>query len=112
MMPTLENEIAHLKAELHDILNSPEKDEDQMKYASQIYQEKMDALERKRHMKIRDNLAAKTRLESESTATKSWIQSSKVKSPRDTIHSLQVPGSASGLRNEIWQNGGARKGLS
>ncbi|KAJ7848799.1 hypothetical protein B0H13DRAFT_1906551 [Mycena leptocephala] len=48
-------------------------------------------LEQKRHMRIRDNSAARNRLEGETTMTDYWTRMNKVKAPRDTMRALQIP---------------------
>lgn len=45
-----------------ELLNDPMEDEEQENLVGQVFQEKIDALERNRHMKIRDGSAAKNRL--------------------------------------------------
>ncbi|KAJ7351634.1 hypothetical protein DFH08DRAFT_636136, partial [Mycena albidolilacea] len=67
--------------------------EDERKCESAALQEKMDATERIRFQKIRDNAAARNRLESETTLTKYWTSVNKENKPRDTTTCLQVPGS-------------------
>lgn len=57
-----------------------------------LIEEKIKELERKRHTKIRDNVAACCRMENE-TIGKVWIQMNKERHPWDTITALMKPGS-------------------
>ena len=53
-------------------------------------EERIKQLELIRHTKIRDNVAAKYKLESE-TLSKSWINANKERRPHDTIQALRLP---------------------
>ncbi|KAJ7916458.1 hypothetical protein B0H13DRAFT_1871221 [Mycena leptocephala] len=89
----MDADIKNLENDLEKTLNDPLKGEEERKEESAAIQEKLDATERIRFQKIRDNTAARNRLDGESTATKHWTSSNKDKKPRDTTFSLQVPGS-------------------
>ncbi|KAJ7252020.1 Endonuclease/exonuclease/phosphatase [Mycena rebaudengoi] len=93
VIPKMDKDISEMKNKLKKTLNDPLIGEDERQIESSTLQEKIDALEAKRHMKIRDNTAASNRLHGESTATKHWTQTNKARAPRDTISSLQIPGS-------------------
>ncbi|KAJ7077990.1 Endonuclease/exonuclease/phosphatase, partial [Mycena belliarum] len=93
VIPKMEQEIKEMNKKLNNILNNPNMGEEERKTESAALQAKIDATERTRNAKIRDNTAARVRLEGESTATKFWTSMNKEKKPRDTTSSLQIPGS-------------------
>ncbi|KAJ7269184.1 hypothetical protein C8J57DRAFT_1509389 [Mycena rebaudengoi] len=85
----MEKDIREMKDELKDPLMG----ENERQIESSTLQGKIDTLETKRHMKIRDNTATSSRHYNESTATKHWTQTNKARTPRNTMTSLQIPGS-------------------
>lgn len=61
--------------------------------ASQLFEEKIYNLERKQHMRIRDDLAARNRLEGETTVINYWTEINKMRAPQDTMRAVQKPDS-------------------
>ena len=88
--PKMDARIASLKKDLRTTLNSAQEPLEEIQAKAAYVEEKIKTLEAQRHMKIRDNLAAKCRLENE-TLSKSWINANKERSPRDTIKALRLP---------------------
>ncbi|KAJ7342389.1 Endonuclease/exonuclease/phosphatase, partial [Mycena albidolilacea] len=93
MIPKMEKEIKNMKKKLQETLNDTRLNEDERKAEGASIQENVDATERLRFQKARDNAAARNRLDGETTATKYWTSVNKERAPRDTILSLLVPGS-------------------
>ncbi|KAJ7822841.1 hypothetical protein B0H13DRAFT_2376430 [Mycena leptocephala] len=85
----MDADIKDMKKDLEEVLNDPLMGGDECKEESAGIQEKLDATERIRFQKIRDNTAARNRLYGESTATNHWTSQNKEKKPRDTTFSLQ-----------------------
>ncbi|KAF8128324.1 hypothetical protein K438DRAFT_1645470, partial [Mycena galopus ATCC 62051] len=92
-IPKMEKDIREMKDELKKTLNDPLMGEDERQTEAAAVQEKIDATERIRFQKIRDNTAARNRLDGESTTTSYWTSSNKSRKPRDPTFSLQIPGS-------------------
>jgi hypothetical protein len=93
LVPKMDKEINGMKDNLKKTLNNPMMSEDERLTESATLQEKINAAERVRFQKIRDNTAARNRLDGETLATNYWTSSAKERKPRDTMLSLQVPGS-------------------
>ena len=72
------------------ILNSSEDSIIKIQTKAAYVEERIKQLELIRHTKIRDNVAAKYKLESE-TLSKSWINANKERHPSDTIQALWLP---------------------
>ena len=87
--PKMEAHIKSLKVKLRDTLNDTQEPLEVIQAKAAQVEEKIKHFESIRHTKIRDNVAAKYRLESE-TMSKSWINANKDKRPRDTIAALRV----------------------
>ena len=90
--PKMEACIKSLKEKLQSTLNDTQEPLEVIQAKAAQVEERIKHLESIRHTKIRDNVAAKCRLESE-TMSKSWINANKDKRPRDTIAALRVPNS-------------------
>jgi hypothetical protein len=88
--PKMDVRISNLKKDLHSILNNPEDSTVEIQTKAAYVEERIKQLELMRHTKIRDNLAAKSRMENE-TLSKSWINANKEGCPRDTIQALRLP---------------------
>ena len=85
--PKMDHRISSLKKDLYSILNNSEDSIIKIQAKAAYVEERIKQLELIRHTKIRDNLAAKHKLESE-TLSKSWINANKERCPRDTIQAL------------------------
>ncbi|KAF8195167.1 Endonuclease/exonuclease/phosphatase, partial [Mycena galopus ATCC 62051] len=94
LVPRMEKEIKALKDELKKASNDPQLGDEERKTRSAEIQEKLDATEKLRFQGVRENAAARNRLDGETTATSYWTQSNKEKKPRDTMYSFQIPNSA------------------
>ncbi|KAF8160470.1 hypothetical protein K438DRAFT_1985728 [Mycena galopus ATCC 62051] len=92
-IPKMDRDIAKMRGDMRETLNSPFKGEDERLTEAASIQEKIDAAEKIRFQNIRDNTAARNRLDGESTATSYWTASNKARKPRDPTFGLQVPGS-------------------
>ena len=88
--PKMDHRISSLKKDLRSILNSSEDSIIEIQTKAAYVEERIKQLELIRHTKIRDNVAAKYKLESE-TLSKSWINANKERRPRDTIQALRLP---------------------
>ena len=91
--PKMEAQIKSLKEKLRGTLNDTQEPLEVIQAKAAQVEERIKHLESIRHTKIRDNVAAKCRLESE-TMSKSWINANKDRHPRDTIAALRVPESS------------------
>ena len=88
--PKMDIRILNLKKDLHSTLNNSEDSTTDIQAKAAYIEERIKQLELIRHTKIRDNLATRGRLESE-TLSKSWINANKEGRPRDTIQALRLP---------------------
>jgi hypothetical protein len=88
--PKMNARIGNLKKDLRTVLNSTQESLEEIQAKAAYIEEKIKQLEALQHTKIRDNLAAKCRLENE-TISKLWINANKEKTPRDTIKALRIP---------------------
>ena len=88
-VPKLDGHIKKSKDQMDQILNDSTIQLEEKQALAAIIEEKIRDLEMRRHTKVRDNLAAKNAIESE-TLSKYWIQINKEKKPRDTIEKLQA----------------------
>jgi hypothetical protein len=93
LVPKMDKEINVMKDNLKNTLNNPMMSENERLTESAALREKINAAERVRFQKIRDNTAARNRLDGETLATNYWTSSARERKPRDTVLSLQVPGS-------------------
>ncbi|KAJ6469896.1 Endonuclease/exonuclease/phosphatase, partial [Mycena sanguinolenta] len=93
LVPRMDKEIKDLQSKLKKTLNDPQLGVDERKTEGASLQEKLDATEKLRFQGIRENAAARNRLDGETTATSYWTASNKERKPRDTTYSLQVPNS-------------------
>jgi Fe2+ transport system protein B len=66
-----------LKEKLTEVLNNPNEPESEKTLVGETLQEKVYGLERKHHMRIRDNSAAIHWLEAETTVTDFWTKTNK-----------------------------------
>jgi hypothetical protein len=87
--PKMDARITALKETLRTTLNNTQDSLESIQAKAALVEERIKYLESVRHTKIRDNLAAKCRLENE-TLSKSWINANKEKHPRDTIQRLRT----------------------
>ena len=88
--PKMDHQISSLKKDLCSILNSSEDSIIEIQTKAAYVEERIKQLELIRHTKIRDNVAVKYKLESE-TLSKSWINANKERHPHDTIQALWLP---------------------
>ena len=88
--PKLDSYITKFKEQKDQILNDSMISLEEKQALATIIEEKIKDLERKRHTKVRDNLATKNAIEGE-TLSKYWIQINKEKRPRDTMEQLRIP---------------------
>lgn len=77
LIPKLEKEIITLREELKTKLNDPLCDKEERKAGSASIQEKIHSTEKICFQKVRDNSAARNRLEGETTTTKYWTSVNK-----------------------------------
>lgn len=89
-IPKMEKTIKTLKSRMKESLNDPNLDEEEKSFVSSELQECINKLERTRHQKIRDNVSAKMKMESELPTSKSWAQLVKNKKTRDIIAELKT----------------------
>jgi len=87
MTPIMDKKIADEKKQLETTMNERLPENERQLIIAQI-EERIKQLETDRHMKIRDNIATKSRIEME-TIGKYWIRQNKDHTPRDTIKSLR-----------------------
>ncbi|KAF5387685.1 hypothetical protein D9615_000029 [Tricholomella constricta] len=86
----LDKQIEETKISLDQTRDDANTPPEERQVTAAILDEKLKALEKMRHAKIRDNIATKCRLENE-TISRHWIQMNKEKHPRDTIAALRAP---------------------
>ena len=86
--PKMESNIKKNKLWLRQVLNEKDTPEEERQIIAVILQDKIHRMEAQCHMKIRDNLAARHRIEGE-TISKYWVQVNKEKRPRDTLFALR-----------------------
>lgn len=91
--PKIDKDIADSKKTLETLLNDNNLNTEEKKQSSIPMLENINKLEQMRHNRIRDNIAAKNKLEEESAASKQWASTGKAKKPRDTLLELRIPGS-------------------
>lgn len=82
-----------LQSQLRATMNDPTLKDEDKRIACIVLQDQLNQLEITQHVRARDNLAAKMRLENESPASKLWAKSGKEHKPRDTIIELRSPNS-------------------
>ena len=87
--PKMDAQITNLKKDLRTTLNNTQDTLEEIQAKAAHVEERIKQLETLRHKKIRDNLAAKCRLENE-TISKLWVNMNKERRPRDTITTLRV----------------------
>ncbi|PPQ81141.1 hypothetical protein CVT26_011105, partial [Gymnopilus dilepis] len=87
----LDTEIKSLNSKLSMVLNDDTMELGEKQIAADTLEELIVQRERIKHMKIRDNIATRSRLEGE-TISKFWIQINKENTPRDTITMLRKDG--------------------
>ncbi|KAF5376899.1 hypothetical protein D9615_007204 [Tricholomella constricta] len=90
VMPKIDRSIKNLEKDRDELLNNSEIAEDDKRTTAALIDERITQLEKIRHSRARDNLAAKCRLENE-TNSKFWYQLNRKQQPRDTIAALKKP---------------------
>jgi len=90
-IPKIQQRMKTLKSQLHSTLNDLHLSHNEQQLVGLELQQQISNLEMLRHSRARDNLAAKMKIECESPVSKFWSQSSKTRTPRDTIIELHKP---------------------
>ena len=89
--PKLDAKIKSSKEQLKGVLNDENvRPVEEVQATAAAIEEKIRQLETLCHTQVQNNLAVRSRLESE-TIGKFWIQNNKEKTPRDTVQRLRIP---------------------
>jgi ribonuclease HI/exonuclease III len=86
-----QKQMQYNQQQLGEILNNPSINEEDKQILSMQLEEKLAQAEKSRHQAARAQVAARNKLEGE-TISKYWTQTTKGKTPRDTIQILKYPG--------------------
>jgi exonuclease III/ribonuclease HI len=92
-VPKTSQKVKKLQSQLRTSMLDPAISEDEKRLIQSNLQEKINHEKIIQHTGIRDNLAARVRLEDEKAASKFWSRLTKDKVPRDTIIELERPDS-------------------
>jgi len=76
---------------MRDLLRGQNSDKLETRIRIAEINEKLNYLERMRHLRIRENLTTKIQMESESLTSRQWARSGRENRPRDPFYELKIP---------------------
>ena len=90
-IPKVKKHMDRLDQEMRDLLRGQNSDKLETRIRIAEINKELNYLERMRHLRTRENLTTKIRMESESPTSRQWARSGRENRPRDPFYELKIP---------------------